>query len=244
MQATLLACFAIGLLGSAHCIVMCGGIVSVLSGGIAPNLRKSPRAHLGYVLAYNVGRVLSYAMFGALFGALAFGLRSALVETQLVLRAAAGLLMLGLGLHLLGVFPKFRLVERVGAPVFSRVAPFAQRLLPVRSYTHAVLLGSVWGWVPCGMVYTALALATASGRPRDGALAMLAFGLGTIPAMVASGTVAGHVLARAGSIWVRRSAGVLIAAFGVMSVVFVLATASSAGSGNRVESVACHTETP
>lgn len=241
MDGLLVAAFATGLLGSAHCVAMCGGIVGALSGGIDPALRKRPEAQLGYVVAYNAGRLASYAAFGALFGALALGLAHAIVEVQLVLRGAAGILMIGLGLHLLGAFPRFSMIERVGAPVFARVSPFAKRLLPVRSHAHATMLGALWGWVPCGMVYTALALATASGRPSQGALAMVAFGVGTLPAMITSGVVSGHVTSRLGSAWVRRAAGAAITVFGVMSVVFATVAVSAPESHARAD-VTCHAQ--
>jgi uncharacterized protein len=237
--ALLLAAFATGVLGSAHCVAMCGGIVGTLSGSIDPNLRKRPSTQLGYVLAYNVGRIASYAAFGAVFAALAMGLSRTLVDVQLVLRGIAGALMLCLGLYLVGLFPRFTAIERLGAPVFAKVSPWAKRLLPVRSHTHAAALGALWGWVPCGMVYTALALATASGQPAMGALTMVAFGLGTLPAMLTSGIVSGHVLARFGSIWVRRTAGVVIAVFGVMSVVFA-GVAMAAQSDHSRADVTCH----
>lgn len=238
MELVLLAAFVTGLLGSAHCLAMCGGIVGVLSGGVAPDLRKRPSTQVGYVLAYNIGRLLSYAAFGAVFGALALGLTHAVFQVQLVLRGLAGLLMLGLGLHLLGLFPRFTILERLGTPAFALIAPLAKKLLPVRSHAHAVLLGALWGWVPCGMVYTALALATASGDPFQGGLAMLVFGLGTLPAMMMSGVVSSHVLARFGSRGVRRSAGMVIAALGVMSMIFV--TLSLTSSNTARADVTCH----
>jgi len=239
VSGTLLAAFALGLLGSTHCLAMCGGIVGMLTGGIAPDLRRRPGVHLGYAALYNLGRVASYVLFGALFGLLALGLRHAVVETQMVLRGVAGVVMLGLGLHLLGLFPRFTALERVGAPVFARISPVARRLLPVRSHGHALLVGALWGWVPCGMVYTALALATASGRPLDGALAMLAFGVGTLPAMLLSSTVAAQMVARARALWVRRSAGVLIAAFGVMSL-SMSAMSVAAASEAHGNATVCH----
>jgi sulfite exporter TauE/SafE len=220
MDGVLIDAFSTGLLGSAHCVAMCGGIVGALSGGVDPRLRRRPTTQLGYGLAYNIGRLCSYAAIGALFGALASGLEAAIVEAQLVLRAVAGVLMAGLGLHLFGLFPRFVALERAGAPLFARISPLAKRLLPIRSHSHAALLGAMWGWVPCGMVYTALALATASGGPMRASLAMLAFGAGTLPAMLAGGLVSGHVLARLGSAWVRRAAGVAITVFGVMSIVY------------------------
>lgn len=240
MDGVVLAALATGLFGSAHCVAMCGGIVGALSGGISPDLRRRPRAHVGLVAAYNVGRVASYAAGGALFGLLAFGLRDAVAHAQLVLRALAGALMLGLGLYLVGLFPRFASLEKLGAPVYARVSPVARRLLPVRTAWHALGLGVLWGWVPCGMVYTSLALATAAASPLRGALVMVAFGLGTLPSMLLSGTLAGHLASGLRSAWVRRVAGVLVATFGVMSIVFAgVALAAPTGPVSPAP-VACH----
>ena len=218
VTALLLAALTLGFLGSTHCVAMCGGIVSVLAAGAAPNLRRSERPPLLRIVLYSVGRIGSYALAGAAVGALSLLVRDALPVRvgQMALRGGAGLLMLALGLHLTGLFRGFTVLERAGAPLWRRIEPAAKRLLPVRSGWHALALGAVWGWVPCGMVYTALALAAATGSAPGGALAMGIFGAGTLPAMVLAGVLARGVSSRmrgAQGLWApprrRRRAGEL-----------------------------------
>jgi sulfite exporter TauE/SafE len=224
----LAASWALGLLGSLHCVAMCGGIVSMLSAGIAADLRKRAPVHVAYVLAYNVGRVASYAALGAVAGSVALGLRSSVEQAQLALRVLAGLVALAFGLELAGLGRGLIGLERMGGLVWKRVAPVAARLLPVRSGGHAVLLGVLWGLMPCGMVYAALAVATAAGGPGEASLVMAAFGMGTVPAMALSGTVAGHVMASAGRRGVRRAAGLLVAGLATMSIALAFAGPGSA----------------
>ncbi len=221
----LAAAWALGLLGSLHCVAMCGGIVSMLSAGIAPDLRRRAPVHLGHVLAYNAGRVTSYGVLGAVAGTIAVGLRSSLATleaTQLAIRLFAGLVMLLFGLHLAGLTRGLVRLEQIGRHAWRRVAPAASRLLPVRSYWHAAALGGLWGLMPCGMVYAALAAATAAGRPIEACLGMMAFALGTVPAMALTGTVAGQVLASLGRRGVQRAAGLVVAGFAVASMALAL----------------------
>jgi hypothetical protein len=240
------AALVLGFLGSTHCLAMCGGIVAVLAAGAAPNLRRNERPPLGRIALFSVGRIASYAVAGAAVGALGLLLRDAFPVRvgQLALRAFAGLLMLGLGLHLTGLFRNFAILERLGAPIWRRLEPVGKRLLPVRSGWHALALGALWGWVPCGMVYTALALAAASGSAPGGALVMGLFGAGTLPAMVLFGALARGVsslTSGARGLWVRRGAGAVVASFGIMSLVFALVSLQSRGA--RSEDVHCVPDT-
>lgn len=247
MTGVALAALVLGLFGSVHCVAMCGGLASVLSGGVAPDLRKrsatAPR--WGVLAGFHGGRILTYALLGAIVGAVSlFAVEGPAFRTaQAVLRALSGALLVGVGLWLAGAFPAFATIERLGAPVWARLRPLASRLLPVAHPGQAVLLGAVWGFVPCGMVYTALALAATSGGPAHGALAMAAFGLGTTPALLSLGAMAER-LARglAARLSFRRAAGVLVATLGVMSVIAgVLALPATANAGGAAKAQAtCH----
>jgi sulfite exporter TauE/SafE len=221
--ALLASAFVMGLLGSTHCVVMCGGVVSLLSSGLVKletNRRAALARSLRYALAYNAGRVASYAAAGAIAGAFgALATRApALRDAQLGLRVAAGLLMLGLGLYLAGAWRRFAAIESVGAPLWRRLEPLARRLLPVRSVASALALGAVWGWMPCGLVYAALGVALGTGSAGSGALAMIAFGAGTLPTLLTMGAVAARVAEATRHAWVRRAAGAVIVAFGVLQV--------------------------
>lgn len=204
-----LALFLVGLLGGTHCVGMCGGIVGALSMG--------GQARWSMHLAYNGGRVLSYAAAGAIagtLGAASMGLEGQ-VPARLILYFVANLMLVAMGLYLLGVTRALAFTERAGQSLWRRLQPLTRRFLPVRSVTQAFPLGVLWGWLPCGLVYSALATALSTGSAGRGALTMLAFGLGTLPNLM----LAGIVLARLNEFVrrpiVRTLSGLLVLGFGL-----------------------------
>lgn len=204
-----LALFLVGLLGGAHCVGMCGGIVGALAMG-------SP-ARWSMHLAYNGGRILSYTIAGALagmLGAAGLGLEGQ-VPARLLLYLFANLMLLALGLYLIGVTRALAFTERLGQALWRRLQPLTRRFLPATRVGQAFPLGMLWGWLPCGLVYSALASALAAGSAQRGALLMLAFGAGTLPNLL----LAGILLARLNE-FVRRpvvrwTSGLLVLGFGV-----------------------------
>jgi sulfite exporter TauE/SafE len=216
----LLSALAMGLLGSTHCVLMCGGVVAMTCSALPLSRRGRPLAQLPYVLAYNTGRIASYATAGAVAGTIGATLASfgAVERAQLALRLGAGAMMVAVGLYVAGLARALSWMERAGEPVWRRVAPIARRLVPVRSPLAALALGALWGWLPCGLVYTALAAAVTSGSGAGGAATMAAFGLGTLPTLVAMGSTAAVIARAARRPWVRAAAGALIVAFGVVQV--------------------------
>lgn len=211
---------AVGFLGSAHCVGMCGGIAGALSLAQPPALRHGA-ARIAHHAAYSAGRLSSYAAAGALAGT--FGLAVATLAGgagTASLRALAAALMIALGLYLCGWRTGLGWLERQGARLWRRLAPLAAGLRPGHSAVGAFALGSLWGWLPCGLVYSALALAAAGGEAARGALLMLGFGLGTLPALLATGLAAQRVGAAARNHTARRLAGALLIAFGVWTFAF------------------------
>ena len=199
----------LGALGSAHCVVMCGGIAGALA--LAPGATASAFARQ---TAYNLGRIVSYAVAGGLAGALGVALAEVFgAGGVMLLRALAALLLLALGLYLTGWWSGVAHLERLGARLWRHIAPLAARLRPGRSLAGALALGMLWGWLPCGLVYSALALAATAGDWRHGALLMAGFGLGTLPAMLATGLVARRVTTLARRAAPRRLAGLMLIAF-------------------------------
>jgi sulfite exporter TauE/SafE len=212
-----------GLLGSPHCAVMCGGVVAMTCAAL-PLTGPGGRHHrAAYILAYNAGRIASYMAAGAIAGAIGAGLSSfgGVAEAQLALRLAAGAMMVAVGLYVAGVARALGWLERAGEPLWRRIAPAARRLVPVRSPLAALALGVLWGWLPCGLVYAALAASVTSGSAAGGAATMAAFGLGTLPALVTMGSAAALVTRAARRRWVRAGAGLLLVAFGVVQVAHV-----------------------
>ena len=229
----LLSALLMGLLGSTHCVVMCGGVVAMTCSALPLARRGRPLAQLPYVLSYNAGRIASYALAGAAAGAVGATLASfgAVERVQLALRVAAGLMMICVGVYVAGLTRALRWIERAGEPLWRRIAPVARRLVPVRSPAAALMLGALWGWLPCGLVYAALAGAVTSGSALGGAATMAAFGLGTLPTLVAMGSASAVIARAARRTWVRRAAGVAIVAFGAFQLVHVGRAWAAAESG-------------
>ncbi len=201
------ALLLLGLASGVHCVGMCGGIVTAFTAPqpLVPAGRLW-RTHL----AFNLGRVSSYAAAGALAGLVGSGAYAvAAAPAQAVLYAAANLMLVLIGLYLAGVSGAAAWIERLGAPLWRRLQPLAVRLRP-----HSFAAGAVWGWLPCGLVYGALAAAAATGSPARGALAMLAFGLGTLPWLLAAGLAAARLRGWASQRVFRVAAGSVVLAFG------------------------------
>lgn len=207
--------FVLGLAGSAHCVGMCGGIAGALT-QISPAARPFEGALRS--LLQSTGRVASYAVAGALAGAFGEALLPIGRASGPWLRLALGLAIVLFGIQLARSGRAAPALERLGQVVWRRAAPLLRRIgRPEHAWQH-LALGAVWGWLPCGLVYSALLLAAASGGPRTGALALAAFGLGTLPAVLAAAGF-GRLLARiGGGASLRRTAGVLLVVFGLWSI--------------------------
>lgn len=213
----IVAAFAVGLLGGVHCIGMCGGIVGALSFGL-PRAKLGPQ--LGFQLAYNLGRILSYSLAGALAGGLGLLLaeHSGLAQAQRVLLLIASLFMVLLGLYLGGWWPSLARLERLGLPLWRRLEPLGRGLLPLRSPLQALLLGGLWGWLPCGLVYSSLIWSLSSGGAVQGGLLMLAFGLGTLPNLLLMGVLASRLQGFLHRLWVKRLAGASVLLLGLANL--------------------------
>ncbi len=221
----LISALLMGLLGGTHCIVMCGGVVAMTCSALPLARRARFGAQLPYVLAYNAGRIASYSAAGAVVGALGATIASAsfapVAGVQLALRLAAGLLMIGVGLNVAGFARALRWLERLGEPLWRRAAPMARRWVPVRSPGQALALGLLWGWMPCGLVYAALAASVTSGSALRGAATMAVFGLGTLPTLVLMGSAAAMIARAARTRWLRTLGGIAITVLGALQVAHV-----------------------
>lgn len=187
----LLGALLMGLAGSSHCFAMCGGVSAALSMAIPP-AHQRPLGRLTYLICYNLGRILSYMLAGALVGGLfasVAGLgqgKHALAWLQLF----AALMMIAVGLYLAGWWQGVLRIEQLGARLWPHIRPLANRCLPLGRPLAALPFGMIWGWLPCGMVYSMLTWSAASGSAGAGALLMLSFGLGTLPTLFALGGLA------------------------------------------------------
>lgn len=204
--------FLVGLLGGVHCVGMCGGIVTALS--LSSTTR---RPALPMLLAYNFGRIASYALAGAIVGAIGAStlLLERFVPAERVLYGVANIMLILLGLYLAGLSRAVLALERVGSVVWAGLQPLMKRFIPVRTLPQAFFTGAVWGWLPCGLVYSVLISALATASAAHGALLMLAFGAGTLPNLLAMGLFAQRLQSLTRKPGVRLAAGLLVAAFGV-----------------------------
>ena len=219
-ETSYLAAFLVGLFGGVHCVGMCGGIVGALSFGVSEDIRQRPRHMLPYLLSYNLARISSYTLAGILLGgisALALQL-VAINQFQQALLVFAGLFMILLGLYVGGWWPVLLRLEQAGGLIWRRIEPLGRRFMPVRSVRQAFMLGLIWGWLPCGLVYSVLIWAMASGGPLEGGLLLLSFGLGTLPNLLAMGLFAATLSRWVRYPWVRWLAGAAIILFGLFQI--------------------------
>jgi hypothetical protein len=184
--------FAMGLVSSLHCITMCGSIIGTLTLSLSPDIRNKKALLLPFVFNYNFGRITSYALAGAIAGII-----QSIATMQMgeygyrLLQLLSAVIMAGAGLYIAGWFPRFAYIEKAGLHFWRKIEPFGRKLIPVKNTTQAFLFGMVWGWLPCGLVYAALALAATTGSVGHSAFTMLAFGLGTLPAVMGVGIMTG-----------------------------------------------------
>lgn len=222
LELSLFSAFLVGLLGGGHCVGMCGGIV----GAVSMHLPRQ-QTKLTFLLAYNAGRILSYTLAGViagLVGASGFFLKHVL-PIQHLLYAISSLMLIVLGLYLAGFWHGITAIEKLGSGVWKRLQPYTKRYVPVKNLGQAFTLGGLWGWLPCGMVYSVLIAAIATGNAWNGGLLMLAFGLGTLPTLLAMGMTAVKLKSSLQNVWVRRASGLLVLIFGLLGMSRLLLSA-------------------
>ncbi len=209
------AAFLVGLLGGVHCAGMCGGLATALSqaGG---SRWPAWKLHLGY----SAGRLASYGVAGALAGSLAGTamLVQDILPVQFVFYLVANVMLIGLGLYLAGWSSFVTRLEAPGRWLWRRVSPLLSRFLPVDSWPKAIGAGLLWGWVPCGLVYSMLATALLAGDAPGGAAIMLAFGAGTLPNVLGASIVLRWLSPSGGRPVARVVAGGLVAGFGIFGL--------------------------
>lgn len=213
--------FIVGLLGGGHCVGMCGGIMNALVYALPESQRRLGRV-LPLILLYNFGRIFSYALAGAVIGFLAGWMQIISSPVGMVARVAAGLMLILMGLYLAGWWRGLAYLERLGGGIWRRIQPMANRLMPVQSPRQALLLGVLWGWLPCGLVYSALTLSAAVGNWWESALVMMAFGLGTLPTLMLTGVFAHKLKSWLQKTLVRNISALMVIAFGLWTLAMPL----------------------
>lgn len=213
---TLLTLFLLGFFGGGHCVGMCGGLSSAFALQLPPGLNRA-----GLIVLLNLGRISSYVFIGLLVGAIG-QIGISLDQTRWLqngLYLSANLLLLLLGLYLAGISSLATRIESIGRPVWKRLNPLLNRLLPIQSVPACFGVGMLWGWLPCGLVYSASLYALGSGNALEGGLYMLAFALGTLPNLLAMGLFAAQLKNFLQRKTVRLAAGLLVAAWALWRLV-------------------------
>ncbi|MGH8120900.1 MAG: sulfite exporter TauE/SafE family protein, partial [Gammaproteobacteria bacterium] len=174
--------FNLGLLSTPHCLAMCGGIITALSMAGAGANGNQARSGTIPIPVYNLGRITSYTIAGSIAGfaagRIAFGRMPS--SGHNFLRIVAAVMLVLIGLHLCGWLSGSRLLESLGMKLWGLLQP-ARRVRTVPGLTGALLAGVIWGWLPCGLVYSLLLWSLSSGAALSGALLLFVFGLGTLP---------------------------------------------------------------
>ncbi len=209
----LLSALILGLLGGGHCLGMCGGLMSALTLAI-PAERRAQRFQL--LLAYNLGRIFSYAAAGLLLGLAGWALNNS--PAAMLLRIIAALLLIAMGLYLAGWWSGLTRIEALGRGLWHYIQPLTRRFMPVTNWPRALILGGLWGWLPCGLVYSTLLWASSQGNALDSAALMLAFGLGTLPVLLATGMAAERLSSLLRERGVRMAGGILVILFGLWTL--------------------------
>ncbi|GAA3529976.1 sulfite exporter TauE/SafE family protein [Zobellella aerophila] len=212
------AALLIGLLGAGHCIAMCGGVAAAFSMAIP---KRQRRWQWLYLLSYNTGRIASYSLAGALVGSLFASLADVSLGRQglIFLRVLTGLMMILLGLYLARWWFGLLKLERLGNGLWRRLKPLAGRFVPFRHPFAALPFGMIWGWLPCGLVYSALTWSAVSGSMVQGALIMALFGLGTLPTLLALGGLAEQLRHWLNHPNFRTLSGILLILYGLFTLV-------------------------
>jgi len=222
---TLSAAFLLGFFSTLHCIGMCGGIIGALSLSLPEKIRNNKARLFSFVLSYNIGRLSSYSIAGLIAGAIgASALQSAgFDQAHSFLKYVGVSMMVAIGVYLTGWLPQLASIEKLGIPLWKYLEPVGRKLMPVDSLSKAFSYGLVWGWLPCGMVYFVLIWALSAGDATHGALTMLAFGLGTLPTLLAAGFMTSWLTRFARAPRARQVAGLLIIAMAIGSLYIPMA---------------------
>ncbi len=185
-------------------------------GAVNFSLQGSGNQH-PYLIAYNLGRISSYTFAGCLAGAIgaSTSILSNVVPIEKTLYFASCVMMILLGLYLSGISSALTIIEQLGSAVWKKIQPFGMKFIPVRSLKQAFYLGIIWGWLPCGLVYSVLIAAIASGNPLSGGLIMLTFGIGTLPIMLAMGMTSIRIKGYLQNSLVRKISGLTVMGLGI-----------------------------
>lgn len=215
MNPDFIAAFLIGLLGAAHCMGMCGGIATLMNLGQTPGKNQWLNP-----LCYNIGRLLSYTFIGAIIGGSVSTISaySGINSSLNWLRLLSAIFMLILALYIGQWWYGLLWFEKAGQRIWKHIAPIGKTLLPIKHPIYAIPFGFIWGWLPCGLVYSMLTWSAAAGNAQNGGLIMLSFGLGTLPLMLMVGVGATKLHQVVKSLYFRRIGASFLLSYGLFQL--------------------------
>jgi sulfite exporter TauE/SafE len=237
---SLWAALLAGVAASGHCFAMCGGMAGAL--GLRARHQSSDNTSLlVHASRYHGGRIGGYAIAGALCGVFGSTLNALLDLARLgaALRIASGVLMLLIAARIVIRWNGLAWLERQGARFWARIQPLATRQLSGTHKLNAVAVGFLWGWLPCGLVYSMLLFATTSANALQGASIMIAFGVGTLPSMLTSSLFAAQLQAALKHRIARLLSGIALTCFGIWMIAAALQhsghSTSAASAGEHAD---------
>lgn len=210
---SLITATLLGLMGASHCLVMCGGIAAAASSS------NTGKTDISFLLLFNLGRILSYTFAGLIVSLLGLWLADSHQIAQQILRSVSGVLLILMGFYVARWWMVLTRLESAGQFLWRYLQPFTRKLIPIRTRPQAMALGLLWGWLPCGLIYSTLAWVAANAQPSMGALTMFCFGLGTLPGILAAGLLARQVSALVQHQKFRQLAGLLLITYGSWTIV-------------------------
>jgi sulfite exporter TauE/SafE len=214
-----LVALLMGLFSALHCLGMCGSIIGSLTLSLKREIREQKRLLMPFVFSYNLGRITSYSLGGLLAGLAEHMLSVPLGEGHghRILQIVSALVMAGAGLHIGGWFPRFAYIEKIGGTIWRQIEPYGRRLIPVETLAQAFVFGMIWGWLPCGLVYTALTLAATTGDVVRSTMTMFAFGIGTMPAVMGVGIMTSWMVRLSSMRKFRQATGITLIVLALMA---------------------------
>ncbi|RMD51795.1 MAG: sulfite exporter TauE/SafE family protein [Nitrospirae bacterium] len=216
--------FILGLFSAIHCVWMCGSIATALSMSLQKEIKKKSLRLLPYILAFNAGRIGTYIICGWISGMFGEILLKHINHEMLhpFVKCVVSLILLGLGLYMLGWFPRLSTIESAGKPLWRLLEPISQRLIPISNPIHALSFGAIWGFMPCGPSYSMLFLASTTSSGINGAMLMLAYGLGTLPALIGAGLFGGWIVKLTRMRYINTIAGILLCIISIFNIMDML----------------------
>jgi len=243
-----LTAFLLGLASSGHCIAMCGSFIcrfsattelqqsKQLNDGKAQSIdiidlsdsSPAPSTSSKNTLLFHLGRISCYTLLGLSLGLVALVFQQASQQLALsqssylltasLLRLCAAILLIFSALYIAGFSQSIKRLEQMMTPLWRKLSPLSQNLMAMQSAKQSCLLGLLWGFIPCGMIYSTLAWAISLQQGPSTALLMLSFGLGTSPSLLVLHSMSNRLQFHLNKRWVKKAMALIIIIMALFSL--------------------------